>query len=245
MLELVAELGRPLSTGDLLAGARRRRRARPRRRRAGSPRSTRPPSSSARTRGLRFVVPGDDEWPTQLDDLRLVDAAPRTLGGVPLGLWVQGSAPSRRPSTRRSPWSARGRPRPTATTVAGEIGALLPARAGRSVSGAAFGIDHAAHRGALAVERPTVAVLACGADRVYPAAHRELLDHLADARRRGLRGAARAARRPRIRFLARNRLIAALTRGTVVVEAAAAAAPSTPPPGPTASTARSWACPVR
>jgi DNA processing protein len=87
------------------------------------------------------------------------------------------------------------------------------------VSGAAFGIDQAAHRGALAVKGPTVAVLACGVDRPYPAAHRMLLDYIADT---GLvvselpLGAAPT----RVRFLARNRLIAALTRGTVVVEAA-------------------------
>jgi DNA processing protein len=65
-----------------------------------------------------------------------------------------------------------------------------------------------------------VAVLACGADRVYPAAHRDLIGHLADV------GAVVSEAPPgcspqRIRFLARNRLIAALTRGTVVVEAAA------------------------
>ena len=47
------------------------------------------------------------------------------------------------------------------------------------VSGAAYGIDQAAHRGALAVRGPTVAVLACGVDRAYPAAHRDLLDYIA------------------------------------------------------------------
>ena len=88
------------------------------------------------------------------------------------------------------------------------------------VSGAAFGIDQAAHRGALAADGPTVAVLACGADRVYPAAHRALLDHIAATGAPSSPRRRRAARRTRIRFLARNRLIAALTRGTVVVEAA-------------------------
>ena len=94
------------------------------------------------------------------------------------------------------------------------------ARAGHPVvSGAAFGIDHAAHRGALAAGGPTVAVLACGADRAYPTAHKELLDHLA-------RTSCVVAEVPpgcaptRGRFLSRNRLIAALTVGTVVVEAA-------------------------
>ena len=85
--------------------------------------------------------------------------------------------------------------------------------------GAAFGIDQAAHRGALAVGGPTVAVLACGADRAYPAAHGPLIDAVAAT------GAVVSELAPgcaptRLRFLARNRLIAALTRGTVVVEAA-------------------------
>ena len=86
------------------------------------------------------------------------------------------------------------------------------------VSGAAFGIDAAAHRGALAADGTTVALLACGLDRDYPAAHAGLLR---DIRRDGLVvselpiGSAPL----RTRFLARNRIIAALTRGTLVVEA--------------------------
>jgi DNA processing protein len=87
------------------------------------------------------------------------------------------------------------------------------------VSGAAFGIDQAAHRGALAVRGPTVAVLACGVDRNYPAAHEGLLRHIADT------GVVVSEAPPgcaptRVRFLSRNRLIAALCQGTVVVEAA-------------------------
>jgi DNA processing protein len=87
------------------------------------------------------------------------------------------------------------------------------------VSGAAFGIDQAAHRGALGVDGSDIAVLACGADRAYPSAHRDLLDHL------GRTSAVIAEVSPgcaptRGRFLSRNRLIAALTCGTVVVEAA-------------------------
>jgi DNA processing protein len=87
------------------------------------------------------------------------------------------------------------------------------------VSGAAFGIDQAAHRGALANRGRTVAVLACGADRAYPAAHRSLIDYIADV---GLvvSEAPPGCSPTRIRFLARNRIIAALSRGAVVVEAA-------------------------
>ena len=87
------------------------------------------------------------------------------------------------------------------------------------VSGGAFGIDVAAHRGALAAGGTTVAVLACGADRAYPQAHAEILEHIAE------HGAVVSESPPghapfKARFLSRNRVIAALTRGTVVVEAA-------------------------
>jgi len=102
--------------------------------------------------------------------------------------------------------------------VAGELGAGLADRGATVVSGAAVGIDGAAHRGALGVEGPTVAVLACGVDRAYPAAHDALLARVADT---GLvvseypPGSVPA----RHRFLVRNRLIAAAGSATVVVEA--------------------------
>jgi DNA processing protein len=103
--------------------------------------------------------------------------------------------------------------------VAGDLAAHVAAAGRPVVSGAAFGIDQAAHRGALGAGGPTVAVLACGVDRAYPSAHRPLLDHLA------AHGAVVSELRPglpptRVRFLARNRLIAAMSQGTVVVEAA-------------------------
>ena len=104
--------------------------------------------------------------------------------------------------------------------VAAELGHQLGERGWTVVSGGAFGIDAAAHRGALAAEAPTLAVLACGVDRPYPAAHGALFHRIAE---NGLLvsewppGCAPL----RHRFLVRNRLIAALTRGTVVVEAAA------------------------
>jgi DNA processing protein len=171
----------------------------------------------AETLGIRFVIPGDDEWPRQLD--QLAHSAPVSdLGGTPLGLWVRG--PLRLDELEESVAVVGSR---SATTygeaVAGELGAGV-ARAGRCVvSGAAFGIDQAAHRGALSLDGPSVAVLACGADRPYPSAHRGLIDHLAGT------GAVVSELPPgcaplRIRFLARNRIIAALTSGTVVVEAA-------------------------
>ncbi len=87
------------------------------------------------------------------------------------------------------------------------------------VSGAAFGIDSCAHRGALVMRKPTVAVLASGADIDYPKAHAGLIARIAES---GLVVSEQAPGESPMkgRFLSRNRLIAALTRGTVVIEAA-------------------------
>lgn len=168
--------------------------------------------------GIRFVTPEDPEWPSGLADLA---HAPNLheRGGVPVGLWVRG--PLRLDEVVDGSVAVVGSR--SATTygaeVAGEMGAVV-GQAGRAViSGGAFGIDQAAHRGVLAARGVTVAVLACGADRAYPSSHRNLLDYIADV---GLivSEAAPGCAPTRIRFLARNRLIAALGVGTVVVEAA-------------------------
>jgi DNA processing protein len=167
--------------------------------------------------GLRYVIPGDPEWPTQLDDLARAPSV-QDRGGVPLGLWVRGPLPLNELAGAVAVVGAR-----SATSyggdVAGDIGATL-AQAGTCViSGAAFGIDQAAHRGALAGGGATVAVLACGADRAYPTAHRQLIDYIGET------GAIVSELAPgcapmRVRFLSRNRIIAALSRAVVVVEAA-------------------------
>jgi len=179
--------------------------------------------------GGRLVVPEDAEWPAEaLHCLTVASSAPgarentdRTLTLVPpLALWVRG-APSLAALIDRSVALVGSR----ASTaygehVAGELAHGLGERGWTTVSGGAFGIDAAAHRGALAAGSPTVAVLACGVDRVYPSAHSALFARILDD---GLLvsewppGCAPL----RHRFLVRNRLIAALTRGTVVVEAAA------------------------
>ncbi len=168
--------------------------------------------------GIRFVVPGDQEWPDGLDDLDHVEPLNR-MAGAPLGLWVKG--PADLGEVLRGSVAVVGSR--SATTygaqVAGDLSAHLAEAGTTVVSGAAYGIDQAAHRGALAVRGVTVAVLACGADRAYPPGHKALLDYVAET------GAVVSDLRPgcapsRHRFLARNRLIAAMTRGTVVVEAA-------------------------
>jgi DNA processing protein len=172
----------------------------------------------AERQGIRFVVPGDSEWPGQLDDL----AAAGTLqerGGVPVGLWAKGPLPLTELAGSVAIVGSRSS---TAygERVAGDVAAVVSLGGRVTVSGGAFGIDYASHRGSVSVEAPTVAVLACGADRVYPAAHREMLTYL--GREHAVVSEAPLGAAPhRVRFLARNRLIAGLTRGTVVVEAAA------------------------
>ena len=175
--------------------------------------------AQAAGRGVRFVCPGDDEWPDQLSALETAGAL-NQRGGVPLGLWARGPL-SLREATRSAVAVVGSR---SATTygadVAGQLSSDLAAAGLTVVSGAAYGIDVAAHRGALAARGPTVAVLACGADRVYPAGNQHVIDYIA---RTGLvlSEVPPGCAPTKLRFLSRNRIIAALSRGTVVVEAAA------------------------
>lgn len=168
--------------------------------------------------GIRFVIPGDEEWPEPLDDLnRELNLNER--GGPPVGLWLKGQLRLDQAVTRAVAVVGSRSATTYGVEVAATLGGGLAANSYAVVSGGAFGIDMAAHRGALAVDGPTVAVLACGADRVYPAAHKDLLAHIGAS---GLivSEACLGAAPMRVRFLARNRLIAALSSGTVVVEAA-------------------------
>ncbi|MFI1763400.1 DNA-processing protein DprA [Streptomyces sp. NPDC020800] len=160
--------------------------------------------------GMRFVCPGDAEWPGQLDDLG---------DGRPVGLWVRG-VPSLRMWALRSVAvvGARACTEYGAHTAA-SLSSGLAERGWVVVSGGAYGIDGAAHRGALAAGGATVAVLACGVDRPYPRGHTALIGRIAE---QGLVvGELPPGDHPTpSRFILRNRVIAALTRGTVVVEAA-------------------------
>jgi DNA processing protein len=176
--------------------------------------------------GARLVCPGDQEWPEPLDDLRGVVAQPRgsgrddaRTGGRPLALWVRG--PGQLAALCARSVAVVGSRAATAygTEVAGDLGFDLAGRGVTIVSGAAYGIDGAAHRSALVADGPTVAVLACGVDVAYPRGHGGLLDRVAEV---GLvvSEVPPGSAPNRVRFLVRNRLIAALSRGTVVVEAA-------------------------
>lgn len=161
--------------------------------------------------GGRFVVPGDAEWPSRLDDLG---------PGAPMGMWVQGTGRLAGLTQRCVAVVGARACTPYGEHVAAELGSGLGDAGWAVVSGAAFGIDAAAHRGALAVGVPTVAVLAGGADVHYPRSHAGLLERIAAD------GVVASEQPPgqqplRNRFLARNRLLAALAPATVVVEAAA------------------------
>jgi DNA processing protein len=167
--------------------------------------------------GYRYVIPGDAEWPKQLDLLRGITH--NGVAGVPLGLWVRG--PHNLAEFTADAVAVVGSR--SCTTYGGDVatdmaGGLVE-RDLTVVSGGAYGIDVAAHRGALAAGYRTVAVLACGVDVAYPAAHSRLLDRIAtDGLVVSEFGPGSAP--TRTRFLARNRVIAALSRGTVLVEAA-------------------------
>jgi DNA processing protein len=167
--------------------------------------------AAAERDGIRLICPGDPGWPTGLDDL----GARR-----PWALWVRGTA-DLRTSCQKS-LAIVGARAATAygTHVATQIAADLAGQGWTVISGAAYGIDAASHAGALAFSGTTIAVLACGPDIAYPREHRGLLADIAACG--ALVTEYPPGRRPdRQRFLARNRLIAALAvGGTVVVEAA-------------------------
>ncbi len=181
--------------------------------------------AAARRAGARLIGPDDAEWPVAAVS-SFAGAVGRGVrgSGPPLALYVRGRPLAGLPDRAVTVVGSRASS-PYGTRVAGEVAYEL-ARAGWVVvSGAAFGIDTAAHRSALQVARAagagrsvTVAVLACGIDRAYPEANRELLDAI------GRCGSVVSEYPPgtvpaRHRFLVRNRLIAAFGAGTVVVEA--------------------------
>ncbi|MFC7931407.1 DNA-processing protein DprA [Streptomyces cinereoruber] len=159
--------------------------------------------------GGRFLVPGDTEWPRQLDDLG--DARP-------VGLWLRGPADLRTWALRSVALVGARACTPYGAHVATDLATGLAKKGWVVVSGAAYGIDAAAHRGALAADGATVAVLACGIDVPYPRGHDRLIRRVAE---QGLvAGELPPGSHPApSRFILRNRVIAALTRGTVVVEA--------------------------
>lgn len=173
--------------------------------------------------GARFLCPGDPEWPAarceDLSALEFRDDFGEQTPLRPFGLWLRGGLVR--------PWNPRRVVSIVGTRQASDYGRHVAAQsaadcAARGIivlSGGALGIDIAAHRASLSAGGVTAAVLACGIDTVYPSSNRDLLEGLVD------NGGIISEYPPgtgtrRHRFLARNRLIAALAEATVVVEAA-------------------------
>ena len=155
--------------------------------------------------GGLFLSPEDESWPSALNDL----VAP------PIGLIT--TAPFQQSSSvaivgTRNPTSYGAR-------IASEFAAGFADREWRIISGGAYGIDTSAHQGALAAEGFTIAVLASGISVNYPAGNERLFAQIRES------GALISEVMPDVkarpeRFLTRNRIIAALSQGTLVVEAA-------------------------
>jgi DNA protecting protein DprA len=155
----------------------------------------------------RLITPDDEDWPEQLNDL----AAP------PIGLILKGNINA----LHQSSLAIVGTRNPTSygARIAGEFAAGFADREWAIVSGGAYGIDSYAHKGALIAEGVTVAVVASGIDINYPAGNTRLFAEICES------GAMVTEFMPGHRalpnrFLTRNRLIAALSKATLVVEAA-------------------------
>lgn len=162
--------------------------------------------TAART-GVRLLLPTDREWPQMLGDLG---------AHAPRALWYRGD-----PSALVEDGVAIVGARASSSYgehVAGEFAGELAAEGFVVVSGGAYGIDGIAHRAALRAGGRTVALLAGGVDRPYPSGHAQLFERVVASGALVSEVPCRTAP-TRWRFLARNRLISALARATVVVEA--------------------------
>jgi DNA processing protein len=154
-----------------------------------------------------FITCDDENWPSSLNDLEV----------PPLGLIVKGDVAL---LTQRSLAIVGTRnPTPYGIRIAGDFAAGFVDREWAIVSGGAYGIDTAAHRGALVAEGRTIAVIASGIDIQYPAGNARLFEEICE------NGAIVSEVMPGViamphRFLTRNRVIAALSKSTLVVEAA-------------------------
>ncbi len=170
--------------------------------------------------GARLLTPEEAEWPARLADLRDVDSPDDENTMPPLCLWVRGHGHLAELLDRAVSVVGARAATSYGKHVATEFGYGLADRGWTVVSGGAYGIDSAAHRGALAAGGVTVAVLASGVDVAYPVGNTNLFERIVEE---GLLVSEwpPGARPQRHRFLVRNRVIAAATRGTVIVEAAA------------------------
>ena len=172
------------------------------------PASTRALRQAARC-GARLVVPGDPLWPVGVDDLG---------EHAPLALWVRGTDEALLALNRSIALVGARAATGYGEHVTMEASAGLVDRGYAIASGAAYGIDGMAHRAALASNGMTIAFLAGGVDRFYPSGHDALLTRISEV------GAVISelpcgSAPTKWRFLQRNRLIAAASRATIVLEA--------------------------
>jgi DNA processing protein len=188
---------------------------------------------AAERHGIRLVVPESDEWPhfalaaleaTGVRRLQTYNAGDRTHkdGGElipPIALWIRGTIDLATVGVRSVAVVGARAATEYGAWVARDLSGRLAERGFVVVSGGAHGIDAAAHRGALSVDRDTVLVSAGGLDRAYPPANASLFERVAESGLLVSESPPGSDPRRR-RFLTRNRLIAALGTGTVVVEAA-------------------------
>jgi DNA processing protein len=174
--------------------------------------------------GAQVIVPADPEWPTRVDALATLelDGGGRVNHDVrpPLCIWKRGSWPLNEALDRSVAIVGARAATSYGVHVTTDLAFGLAERGWTVVSGGAFGIDAAAHRAALAAGGLTIAVLACGVDRPYPVGNSAMFERIAET------GLLISEWPPgseplRHRFLIRNRVIAAATVGTIVVEAAA------------------------
>ena len=159
--------------------------------------------------GAFILTPEDIDWPVSLNDL----AAP------PIALLIKGQRENL--AHLENSISIVGTRNPTSygVRIAGDFGVGVADHEWAVVSGGAIGIDAAAHKGCLVGEGITVAVLGGGFNKNYPATHERLFAEISES---GILISEVMPDVPAIphRFLTRNRLIAALSKATVVVEAA-------------------------
>jgi DNA protecting protein DprA len=155
----------------------------------------------------RLITPIDDDWPEQVNDL----AAP------PIGLILKGNISA----LHQRSLAIVGTRNPTSygARIAGDFAAGFADREWAIVSGGAYGIDSYAHKGALIAEGVTVAVIASGIDINYPAGNTRLFAEICESGAMVTEFMPGQRALPH-RFLTRNRLIASLSKATLVVEAA-------------------------
>ena len=161
---------------------------------------------------LRLLTPEDIDWPGELQQLGT---------SAPIALWLKGD-----PSQLSAPLPARvtivGAHAATAygSQVATELASDLASQGRSILSGGAYGIDESAHRAAtVSYPGSTIAVLAGGLDRLYPTGHEQLFERIEHSGGLLVSELPPGSAPTRWRFLQRNRVLAALSGATVIVEA--------------------------